>query len=78
MVECVACEECDWVKWYYGRCNGCGNCFNKDDWIFQRTLWEEKYSTQTNIELYFENDGYNHNGNGVCFECVNEFCESPK
>jgi hypothetical protein len=68
------CVECNWDKWYYGRCNGCGNCFNKDDWIHQRYRFEEE---QPNIDyqdiiMYFINDGFQHEGNGVCYECANE------
>tara|TARA_R110000772_G_scaffold29766_1_gene74202 strand:- start:1186 stop:1422 length:237 start_codon:yes stop_codon:yes gene_type:complete len=73
MHECI---ECDWTKWYYGRCNGCGNGFNKDEWRSQRTMWEDLYNnTPINYDMiidYFINDGFNHEGNGVCLECSSE------
>ena len=64
------CLECNWDKWYYGRCNGCGNCFNKDDWIHQRNRFEDEYDYDFNeIIMYYTNEGFNHEGNGACYEC---------
>lgn len=66
------CVECNWEKWYYGRCNGCGNCFDKENWIYQRDRFEASFPSIDfdNVIIYYVNDGFIHKGNGVCFECA--------
>ena len=73
------CEEHYWQDMYYGRCYGCGTGYDKDSWIFELTLWEDTYEgdvTWDTIETYFINDGYNHEGNGVCSSCALEYTDS--
>tara|TARA_R100000322_G_scaffold151325_1_gene108662 strand:- start:311 stop:1360 length:1050 start_codon:yes stop_codon:yes gene_type:complete len=78
MTDCQECEECDWKKWYFGRCTGCGNGFNKDEWKDQRARWEDLYPNNDWDQIidYFNNDGFNHEGNGVCFNCASEYSDN--
>tara|TARA_B110000285_G_C14722387_1_gene422731 strand:- start:32 stop:262 length:231 start_codon:yes stop_codon:yes gene_type:complete len=71
------CMECNWENFYFGRCNGCGNCFNKPDWIFQRKSYENNILWDSIID-YYVNDGFNHEGNGVCLECANNYSGTNK
>ncbi len=69
-------EECNWTKWFYGRCMGCGNGYNKDDWKDQRGIWEDIYEGDVTWDMivdYYTNDGFNHEGNGVCYSCATDF-----
>ena len=62
--------NCNWNEFYYGRCYGCGNSYNKDDWKSQRYLYENNYDYDFNLIIdYFINEGFNFEGNGVCFSC---------
>lgn len=69
--DCYNCEECNWKDNYYGRCCGCGNGYDKDEWRGEKDRFESKYPLvdfDTIIE-YFETDGHQHEGNGACFDC---------
>ena len=74
MCDCI---ENNWKKYYYGRCLGCGNGFNKDLWKGEYALFIDNYleSLWDDVIFFYNNEGFNHEGNGVCFSCASEYIE---
>ena len=71
--------ERTWQKHYFGRCICCGNGYDKDDWRWERTMFEEEYGYDEWEKMY--NVAINeqqHEGNGVCFECADEIMKKLK
>ena len=67
--------EHNWQKYHYGRCILCGEGFKKDDWRFERIIFEDQYGEDPLIWEYMETEAWtnqSHEGNGVCYCCASD------
>lgn len=68
--------EINWEQYCFGRCIISGNCYDKEDWRNERTMFEEKFGYDAWEEMYLVAiNQQEHEGNGVCFDCAEEIME---
>ena len=71
--------EHNWKKYHFGRCICCGNGYDKDDWRWERTMFEEEHGYDAWEGMYCKAvNEQEHEGNGVCFECADEIMKRPE
>ena len=71
--------EHNWKKYHFGRCICCGNGYDKDDWRWERTMFEEEHGYDAWEGMYCKAvNEQEHEVNGVCFECADEIMKRPE